>query len=245
MRLIILFTIGVCSVFNSYAETVEGSANIRTEPNGSLIATIGDGEKLNIRGYRNGWYKVEIPVFIDRNEASDDAQNIPAQTKLYNSKGKVIGTILGNTRIIQGPDSDYERIQGAIVGFTSKANIRPESILESEIEKLLFNKKFALDPDWKIHIKNSGYKPWVSFGDLEGFEIYDEFALDVSPTPRIILFFSKKKLFAIYHSKPIHYAGFKSEDKFLFGHLSYIDVLTGRSKDDLDREFIDILRRAW
>lgn len=241
MRKGILFLIAICNASGIYAETIDGPANIRSEPNGKVIATIENGEKLNIRGYRNGWYKVEMPAYVYRKDASDGSSYIPVHTNLYNIEGKLIGTILGKTKFIQGRDSDDDRVEGVIYGFTAIKNIRPESILESEIEKLLVNRKLYLETDWSNHIKKSGYESLITYGDFESFEVFEEFGLEITPSPRIILFFYKKKLFAIYHTKPINYSHFQSGSKFLFGHIHYVEQLPEGIDDDFEREFLMVL----
>lgn len=241
MRPGILFLIAICSASGTYAETIDGPANIRSEPNGKVIATIENGEKLNIRGCSNGWYKVEVPVFIYRKDVTDGSSYVPAHTNLYNIESKVIGTILSKTKFIDGRDNDDDRRQGVIVGFTAIKNIRPESILELEIEKLLVNRKLHLETDWSNHIRNSGYESLITYGDFESFEVFEEFGLEITPAPRIILFFYKQKLFAIYHNKPINYSHFYSGEKFLYGHIHYVEKLPEGVDDDFEREFLMVL----
>lgn len=225
----------------SNAETVDGPANIRSKPNGKVIATIGDGEKLNVLSYKNGWYEVEIPVYVYKKSAPDGLSSVVPNTSLYNNNGRIIGKTLDNANIVDGPGEEEDRYQGAIIGYTATTNIRPESVLESEIEKLLAKHKFSLNTDWWSHINKSRYESWKIYGDFESFNVGEELALDPSPTARIILYFYKKNLFAIYHVKPINFQSFKGSVKVLSGKIDYLEMLTGSVKDDFKREFFEPL----
>ncbi len=246
MRHFILLLLSSSYLSLSVAETIDGPANIRSKPSGKVIASIVDNIKLKIRSQKDGWFEVEIPVYVNRKEAPDVTTTIPAHTNLYNFKNEIIGKTVANATFDGGPDGDEDKYQGAIVGYTANTNIRPESILETEIEKILADNNFSLNEKWLAHIKNSGYEPWIAYGDFENFEVYEENALDIDRQPRIILFFYQKQLFAILHNKPINFSNFGREEKFGHWDIQYLaKTMTKRTYDDFEREFLRVLGSAW
>lgn len=244
MKSLMLLTIFACNLNICYAETVDGPANIRLKPQGAVIASINNGVKLDAHGLKQGWFEVEIPVYVDKQSVSTDFSMLSANTKLFDADGNMIGKTLAATKFIPGQDETNSQLQGVIRGVTAKSNIRPETVLEPEIEKRLNGHRLSLESDWSQYMEAVGYESSKTYGDFDSFQANDQQALDPSPTPRIILYFYKKKLFALYHVRPIAYSKFVDEIPALDGHIHYLVSLTGKAKEDFDREFVTVLREA-
>ncbi len=244
MKTLILLILIVCGFRASYAETVDGPANIRSEPSGAVVASINDGVKLDTSGIQNGWFEVQIPIYVDKSAVSSDFSKVAAHTKLFDGDGNMIGNTVSAAKFIWDGDTTTKRWQGVIVGFTAKSNIRPETLLESEIEKRLRGHRLSLERDWSQYMVKSGYEPWKSYGDFDAFQANDQQVLDPSPGPRVILFFYRKKLFAIYHVRPIAYQNFVATLAAHDGHLDFLANLMGRAKKDFEQEFVTPLNEA-
>lgn len=244
MKSLILLILTICGSCASYAETVDGPANIRSEPNGAVVASIDDGVKLDTDGVQNGWLKVQIPVNVDKSAVSRDFSWIAAHTKLFDAEGNMIGITVSATKFIWDGDTRSKRLQGVIVGVTAKSNIRPETLLEPEIEKRLKGHQLSLERDWSQYMVKSGYEPWKSSGDFDAFQANDQQVLDPSPGPRVILFFYRKNLFAIYHVRPIVYSNFVATLPAHDGRLDFLTHLKGKANKDFKREFVTPLNEA-
>lgn len=233
-----------------YAEAVDGPANIRSSNSGEVIFTLNNNARINVLSDRDSWYAIEVPCYVDKTEVVSNFSSknprdvIPEKTLLYDRAGKVIGQT--KTRVpaeLGDLDEGNSRSFVVINGYTHQQNIRISSMLESAIETKLNSEKTHTLKTWSSHISSLGYQQWIDYDNFKSFIVFPERNGDPSPSPRVILFFYMDRIFGIYHSKPIRYAGFISVTKIYGFSLHYIEA-DPAIKRKFDSYFPKILREA-
>lgn len=139
--------------------------------------------------------------------------------KLYNGKGEEIGVALKDLRLSSkysgGGAPGVPKWFGVdIYGYTFKGNIRPESIVEPAISKLIeSNKQNLTILIFKKHMDYFGYVDGLKIKDLDEYEtymIYESILDDISPLDRIRLIFEDGNLIAVVHSRDLTIKNFET-----------------------------------
>ena len=98
--------------------------------------------------------------------------------------------------------------------FTYKSNIRPESIVENELEKLLNENLTDLSlKRFEKHMKEFNYREGILIPDYEqlsSFMVHENAIEDPSPLDRVRLIFEEDNLIAIVHSRNMEINGIQT-----------------------------------
>lgn len=194
----------------SALEKIDGPANIRESINGKLMFTMSDGFEVECGNKNNNWFQVGtfIPITEDQ-----DRNGIDSGYVLIDSISQHSITFHSKTNLwMSGGDSTQR--YGFIAGYTHQKNIKPESIVEKDLEKLLqSNSKITLN-EFSEHLLKFGYQstewPMDGYKHLKHQMIYGSWMEDPSPIDRVRLMFENDVLIAILHEREISMEGKKS-----------------------------------
>jgi hypothetical protein len=200
-----------------FAERIDGPANIRQEIKGEVIFSINDNVEVDIGDLKNDWY--ELVVSLTLTERQFELDIIKKGEKLFNGKGQEIGVALKDLRISSkysgGGAPGVPKWYGVdIYGYTFKGNIKPESIVEPVISKIIESNRLNLTlPIFKAHMDYFGYVEGLKIKDLNKYDtymIYESILDDISPLDRVRLIFEGDKLIAIVHSRELTITNFET-----------------------------------
>lgn len=202
LLLMFLFTFFTANI--SFAEIIDGPANVRDKPNGKIKYSLLDSIAVEYIEQVNNWYKIGIFCLVDtcdlfvltNNEYPDMILKKGVQIK--DSLNKKIGHTLDSIRgwPYNRKPNTYGCLEMILEGYTHEQNIRPNSIVENALDSLLRSGKNTYE-DFSKHIDQFNYYEWSLF--LDSYILYESWFSDPSPGPRIILFFENNKLFAILY----------------------------------------------
>ena len=200
----------------AFAERIDGPANIRQEIKGEIIFSINDDVKVDIGELKNDWY--ELVVSLTLTEKQFESGIIKNGEKLYSGKEE-IGVALKDLNL----SSTYSGGGGPgvpkwysvdIHGYSYKGNIKPESIVEPVISKLIESNRQNLTlQTFRKHMDYFGYVDGLKIKDFHKYDtymIYESIVEDISPLDRIRLIFEDEKLIAIVHSRTLTITNFET-----------------------------------
>ncbi|MCG8578651.1 MAG: hypothetical protein MI866_01960 [Bacteroidales bacterium] len=198
----------------SFAEKIDGPANIRTNPKGIKLVSLFDNVLVDCTELRNNWYQVAISLRINESQYESRIPILKGDT-LVNWKNEKIGIALMNI-----PDSlcfswtsggapGNPKIFGAeIFGFTFKSNIRPESIVENDLVKIIIASNQELNKQlFYKHLEKFNYTDGLNIAEMPEYEtlmVYENIIDDPSPIDRVRLIFEENQLVAIVHSRVLN-----------------------------------------
>ncbi|UII20550.1 hypothetical protein [Fulvivirga ligni] len=199
-------------VFTTYAERIDGPANVRMSPKGTPMLSLNDNVEVGCSKIFDGWYSISISLKITK-EQYESEMPISEGDSLFNWQDEFIGTALTkipdnlqSTWYSGGAPGNPRRYGMDIYASTFKSNIKPESIPENKLAEILSrtnnSPKRADLCQYLIEFKfsDSGILDSV----VEGYEekmIHE--SNDPSPMDRIRFIFNKTELVAIVHTRPI------------------------------------------
>ncbi len=260
MKKLILIAILFLLMLNTvFAESIDGPANIREKPNGKIIFSLNDGAIVGCHGLsKNGWYVIALTVFVKESSFTKD-KKVKAGEILYDIKGKEIGKTSAVILPQEWEDIEYHNqlnlYSCVIDGYTFENNIKPESLLERQLEDGLKNnnQKITVHNFAKIiPISKYGYKytdvydiydecsPYKS-GDFSHSCIYEFSAGPFSMGIRAMLVFYKEELVAlIYTERDVILKFYKQK---LLKHdwnyrIGYIKPVDEKVQKDLEEQYI-------
>lgn len=200
----------------SFAERIDGPANIRQEARGEVIFTLNDNVDVDIGELKNDWYELVVSLILM--EKQFESGLIKKGEKLYSGKGE-IGVALKDLKLSSkysgGGAPGVPKWYGVdIYGYTFKGNIKPESIVEPAISKLIESNRQNLSiQTFKKHMDYFGYVDGLKIKDLEEYDtymIYESILDDISPLDRIRLIFEDENLIAVVHSRDLTIKNFET-----------------------------------
>lgn len=227
-------------------ERIDGPANIRDSINGKVILSIEDNQLVQCSEISNDWYRIGLVIPLSKEQF--DNYTIKKGEKIIQD-GELICTAIEDIELWMtdennGKDTTVKYV-GIIVGYTYKDNIKPESIPELELEKILNSKTDLTKENLAWYLKNFDF---VQHGlQIEGFENVEQFMIygawidDPSPIDRIRLVFESNKLIAVIHERELKMNGKKSYD--LVRELELL-VVKGFEQKELDT-FIENNKKSY
>ncbi|MEZ4828926.1 MAG: hypothetical protein R3C61_21965 [Bacteroidia bacterium] len=248
LALIVLFTILVLTTF---AERIDGPANVRSAPKGTPIISLNDNVDVGCSQLVNGWFTISISMKISK-EQYDSKTPFSRGDSLFNWQDEFIGTVLTNIPdSLQSPwysggaPGNPLRYGMDIYASTYKSNIKPQSIPEIPLAAILSrtkNRPTKEDLDQYMidfNFTNSGILPQLVKGYDEQM-IYESTIDDPSPMDRIRFIFRNSELIAIVHTRPI--GEFLSSQALVRGrNIIILKQMTPTEQ----QEFLEINRRAY
>jgi hypothetical protein len=210
---------GIIFLFSTFAfaERIHGPANVRQEIKGEIAFSLNDNVEIDIGELKDDWYEVVVSLTLTERQFESDI--IKKGEKLYNGKGEEIGVALKDLSLSSkysgGGAPGVPKWYGVdIYGYTFKGNIRPESIIEPAISKLIeSNRQNLTIMIFKEHMDYFGYVDGLKIKDMDKYEtymIYESILDDISPLDRVRLIFEDEELIAIVHSRNLTITNFET-----------------------------------
>jgi hypothetical protein len=221
-----------------FAERIDGPANVRQEIKGEAMFALNDNVSVDIGELKNDWYEIVVSLTLTERQYEDGV--IKKGQKLINGKGEEVGVALKDVSL----DSKYSgggapgvpQWYGAdIYGFTYKGHIRPESVVEPAITKIIeSNRQNLTHQVFKEHMDYFGYVDGLKIKDMAKYQtymIYESILDDISPLDRIRLIFEDDKLVAVVHSRDLILTNSETVLIERGRKLTFIKVFSARDKE--------------
>ncbi len=196
-------------------ERIDGPANLRDSINGKVLLSIADNQNVECSPLTHDWYRVGLVIPITKEQYL--SYILPKGEKIYH-QGEWVCTVMEDIELWMteaGNSSDTcSQYVGILGGYTYKSNIKPASIPEKELEKILnaggtlSKEKFACY-FWNFAFEAGGL-PIKGHNKAEQYMIYGTWIDDPSPIDRIRLVFEEQELIAVIHELPLHMDGKES-----------------------------------
>ena len=129
----------IVPLINTKAEIIDGPANVREQPNGVINYVLNNNQYVYAHELSDNWFKLTVTALVKKEDLQNDTL-ISKGALLY---GQDYATPIGNTESrlnISGYTMETENedfIEVMLFGYTFKNNIKVESILEREVERIL------------------------------------------------------------------------------------------------------------
>lgn len=201
-------------VLSTFAERIDGPANIRTAPKGTPILTLNDNVEVGCSQPVNGWYAIVISLKITKEQYESNSPLMVGDS-LFNWQNEFIGKSLAtipdslqSTWYSGGAPRNPRRYGMDIYASTYKSNIKSESIPERKLNSIItsLNQQVSKS-DLTNFITEFNFRTSGLLGKLnsryEEQMIYESAINDPSPMDRIRLIFDDSKLIAIVHTRPL------------------------------------------
>lgn len=223
------------------SERIEGPANVRDTVNGKLLYVLNDNAIVSANEVQNNW--LQVGVFAQLTKPQMDSLLIKKESKIY-VDGKEVGKAVQDIHL-NGAMTTNDGFFGELVGYTSIRNIKPNTIPEIVLSKILNSKATDITlNDLGGFITNfqlsssDGLLP-----DIKGFEVDENWIDDPSPLLRLWLVFKNDELIGIFHSRKLDLIGRNSvhvEREFLFTSFSN----NPKMNSDLIRSFNSYIKQV-
>lgn len=186
---------------NPSGELIDGPANVRDTVNGKILFTLNDSVQIYTLTPENNWYQVGATVQLTNEQAENE--EIPSGVKLFDKNNKEIG--ITKNKIKPWLVDDYKGLHlGIISGYTYKNNIRAKSLIESILTDSINRYKDYSLKTFKGFIKKYNFIYMPYFQGFDCYYVFKNTVNDISPGPRIFLFFQNDTLEAIVSSRQMH-----------------------------------------
>lgn len=216
MRLLFILSFFICASVKG--EIIDGPANIRLSIQGEKFVSLFDGVEVTATELKNNWYQVGIIIRLTEEQYNQSSLVIPANTKLYNRSGQLIGETLVDWavtgKMISG-SKDNRRYSSGLLGYTFKGNIKSTSIVEHEFEALYKQSNYQLTynqlTEFISNFKMTESEREIEKGRaIEQFYVEENWIEDPSPMDRFRMLIQDKALLAIVHSRLLNLTNAKT-----------------------------------
>jgi hypothetical protein len=227
-------------------ERIDGPANLRDSIKGKVILIIEDNQLVQCSELSDEWYQIGLVVPLTKDQFEN--YTIKKGEKIIQD-GELICTAIEDIELWitdenNGKDNNVKYF-GIVGGYTHKDNIKPESIPEKELEKILNSGKALTKDNFDGYLKNFDFEqhglPIDGFEKAEQYMIYGAWIDDPSPIDRIRLIFESNNLIAVVHERELIMSGKKSHD--LVRGLELL-VIKNFNKKELDA-FIENNKKSY
>lgn len=217
MRKLLLIVFAFISI-NSFAEKIDGPANVRDAANGKIIFELVDNAIIYAQEPINNWFKIQVMVKVDKSALTEDFFVKP-NSKLIDYYHN--NPLLGYSKDTIKPLDYFSYETGFVViieGFTYKNNIRTESIVELDLNRILNFKQNISKSDFSNHIDQFEYAEPIAIGNYEYIRTYDP--EPETPLIRCGLLFDKNgNLVALFNkNRTVNYK-FKKSEEIVHGYV--------------------------
>ncbi|MBD3638930.1 MAG: hypothetical protein HUJ25_16370 [Crocinitomicaceae bacterium] len=194
-------------------ERIDGPANVRETPDGEILFSVEDHVLVECsERVDSGWYFIGLILDVDKSEVKNET--IKKGQKIYVDGKLVLTAARDIPAMLMSYNEDEPTWAIWLEGYTFKNNIKPESIPERELEKILNANDQLSKSRFDAYFTNFQFRN-ENF-NIEGYEntdqymIYGSFIDDPSPIDRLRLVFQEDELLAIVHERPLAVEGKKS-----------------------------------
>lgn len=196
------------------AEKIDGPANVRSEPQGSLLFSLFDNVEIECSEINNNWYNIGLSIKLSKIQHDREIPLLKGDT-LFDFEGNAVGLVLADItgdygyRWMSGGAPGNPKCYGMqLYGYTYRSNIRPESIPETRL-KIILDKNFQPIKKENLSQFIEEYE-FIAHGLLKYLDesyteymIYESTMDDPSPMDRIRLILQDNELIAVVYTRKI------------------------------------------
>ncbi|MFN5665404.1 MAG: hypothetical protein ACK4XL_05180 [Bacteroidota bacterium] len=185
------------------AETINGNCQILQQPFGDELFSVGPGTEVDCSPANKGWCYIYTKVWVEKKMVYD-GQQVLANAKLKNNKGK----LLGRSKISFTPNQTLTENDTAYLlelsGYVEVSCIEDTSVVEHDLEMLIGN--FDSLPDQNLlskHLNRFSYEAWVTANGFESYLLPDK-SFGAQPAGiRTAIVCENNKVIAIIHGRKL------------------------------------------
>jgi hypothetical protein len=226
--------------FARSGERINGPANIRDTINGRVLFTLEDNIPVECTEGKNNWHIVALNVRISPEELKNF--KIAKGKTLVGINGEKVGITISETPLWRADENNGIKT-GFIRGYTFKENIKPESVIENVLKKIIEEKspvivendlKGIID-SFKLKKCSQSRQPdekgeWYCYGD--------NLIEDISPRDRITLIIENERLIGVVHSHQLNLKNMKTYELIRGHKFTPVANLTQEKIDMIVKERI-------
>jgi|GEM_PF-2548527 len=121
MRRNLLFVFLFFSVWNLFAQKIDGPANVRNKPGGMAIFALNNGVEVFVKGEETrNWYPIGVYCYVKPQALRNDT--VFAGTILFDKNGNSVGRLY-NPLVVKCTGADTDKTGIIISGYTYRSNI--------------------------------------------------------------------------------------------------------------------------
>lgn len=178
-------------------ERIKGTVRVSVDPDGVPIFELYDNALVEATPVKDNL--LQVLVYVDLKPEEFNLETLEKGRFLIVA-GDTIGKVLQTHGISTGQG---EHTFAMLMGYTSKDNIKSESIIENSLAQKIAKNEFDLH-NWTGFIKNFDLSAEAfEYKNFETYYNYENSIEDPSPGFRIVLLFDSKKLVGILHSRSL------------------------------------------
>ncbi len=213
-------------------ERINGSATVRSKPDGTPIASILDYVPVRCASIRKGWFPVNIDFEIT---ADEYRQPLFHKGRKLVVNGIPAGTLLTDIKLPVSTNGD--KMWATIDGFTEQKSIRQGTIIEVAAVNFLHQHK-----DYSL----ASLQPFIHNFQLEADSTLSPYALfynyesgidDPSPSYRLALVCQGSQLIGVLHSRPLTIEGTSPRRLQRGFAVNFLPGIDGFLKEDFCKKF--------
>lgn len=234
MKEIVIIFLFLTVQFYSLAGIINGPANIRTSPSGEIIFTVQDLRKVYAYELVDDWYKVQITGHVKNTDLINDT--LLASANIFeNDRTTITGTAITSIALSENydPTSDTSYLV-SVIGYTHKDNIKLNSILERELERIVkmsdYTEIESLLKTFNLHEDQlSDYVLWYA---------EDNSSIYGNPDARLILYFNmNNELIAVAnHTRKLELNSKKESELNELFRLQYLIEMTNEEREKFENQ---------
>lgn len=223
-------------------ERIDGPANIRDGINGKILMSLSDNVLVDCGKLTDNWFHLSLTIPLTSQQL--EAGFIKKETSIYDEEAQLILEAKQDLELIMINRFEGEEF-GMLEGYTHVNNIKPNSIAEKELEKILNSGEELSISNFLEFIKQFEFRNEGliinGYETLNQYMIFGAWIEDPSPVDRIRLMFKDDQLFSIIHERDISMIGKVS---YPISHGLNIMVIPDIDDKEL-KEFIELNNESY
>jgi hypothetical protein len=222
-------------------ERINGPANVRDTINGKVLFSLDDNVLVECTEDKNNWNIIGLDIRVNSMQIKNF--KLAKGDTLFGINGKKIGIATNETRLWRA-DKNNGIETAFVIGYTFSGNIKPESVIENAITKIVVDKgNEVFINDLKRLIDSFQLRKCTPTSQPnengEWYYYSDNLIEDISPRDRITLIMENKKLIGVVHSHKLNLKNTKSHELIRGHKFTPISDLTQKQIDMIVKERIN------
>lgn len=202
----------------THAELIQGPAEAFGHPEGPALLTLNDSAWVVAAPRAGDWFGVKLYLLLEERPLYDHPGVIPSPGTV--GRGSVLRDLEGNevgitlrevavehVGVTRSQESGKYQVAGDVVVYIRKMDIRPSSVIETNLEALLGTRSGSLTvSDLQGHLEAFRFQHWMESPEFGSYILYEHAIDSPSPGPRVILVFREEVLIGVVHHRDLQLA---------------------------------------
>lgn len=182
------------------SERTDGPANVRDTINGKVLFSLYSNIPVYTSDTTNKWYRIALS--IDLPEWEVKSHLIPREVLLYSS-GVEVGRAISDIKLYaEDIHNDHGKITTELMGYTSMQNIKPQTLPENILSRLIDEHATITIALLKDFLKGFQFSR-SKMGSYTTYQLDASLVYGPSAPLRLLLAFNKDTLFGVVHSRKL------------------------------------------